>query len=102
MSSLAGQDAFMHSLPFGWLMAAIAGLMIGVFAGAFHFWSLRIVTRRFVDGDLFAVALQVLRFGALGLVLFALSLAGAIPLIAATAGIVLARSYLLGRLGGMP
>ena len=81
----------------GWL---IAGLMIG----AVHFLSLRWNVRMLAGGRslLPALAIQIARFAIIGVILAVIAHAfGALPLIAATGGILLARSLII-RLGAGP
>jgi F1F0 ATPase subunit 2 len=80
-------------------MAVSLGLLAGLVAGQVHFWSLNIVTRRLVAGDMSAVVLQLLRFVVLGTALYGLASIGALVLISAAFGILLARSRVLSKIG---
>ena len=83
-----------------WIAMAVSlGLLAGFLAGLVHFWSLNIVMRRLVAGDMSAVALQLLRFAALGTALYGLASIGALVLISAAFGILLARSRVLSKIG---
>ena len=81
----------------GWLAAGMA-------IGAIHFLSLRWNVRMLTDGRslLPALALQLCRFAAIGIVLAVIAHTfGALPLIVTTAGILLARTVII-RLGARP
>jgi F1F0 ATPase subunit 2 len=81
----------------GWLAAGMA-------IGAMHFLGLRWNVRMLTDGrsPLPALALQLGRFAAIGIVLAVIAYAfGALPLLVATVGILLARSVII-RLGAWP
>ena len=90
------QSAF----PGGWVLA-LPALGLGYLAGLLHFRSLALVADRLVAGDLTAVALQCGRLAALGGFLWLLVLLGAVPLVAATAGLLLARSRVLAGARGV-
>lgn len=72
-------------------LAALAGFG----AGWLHFRSLEQVARRLAEGRLSAVALQIARLALLGFSLFLLAKAGAAPLLAGAAGLMLARARVL-------
>jgi hypothetical protein len=95
MSFLQQQD--MAAFSPMWIAAALAALAIGYGAGIVHFRTLKSVARRFVAGDLTAVALQIARLAALGLLLYLFARLGAHVLIAGAAGILLARRRVLSR-----
>lgn len=101
MTSLIEQTVFLQT-QLTWLATGMAGLLVGFIAGLFYFRSLNIVARRLINGDLTAVGLQAVRFAALGLVLYGLTRFGAVALLAALAGIVLARSHVLAQEADRP
>jgi hypothetical protein len=75
-----------------WMLPGLLGAGGGYFAGLVHFKSLKSVADRLVAGDMTAVALQFLRFAALSAALLSMVvLGGAIALLAATAGLMLAK-----------
>lgn len=80
----------------------LAQLMVGVVAGAaagwLHFRSLKVVTQRLLRGDVAAIGLQLVRFVALGLVLFLAARGGVAMLLGATVGVMLGRRAVLRRL----
>jgi len=80
----------------GLLATLVFGLLAGMVLGALHFKSLRLVSDRLAQGDMTAIALQLGRFAVLGVALFGLAKLGAVPLLAATAGILVARSLIVG------
>jgi hypothetical protein len=65
-----------------------------------HFKTLRLVSDRLLQGDMSAVALQLGRFAVLGMALFGLTKLGAVPLLAAAAGLIFARGRVVD--GGRP
>jgi hypothetical protein len=75
------------------VLAALAGTLVGWL----HFRSLRAVTERLVAGRLSAVALQLTRFAALALFLYVCARFGAVPLLAAAAGVMAGRAIVLRR-----
>lgn len=78
--------------------AAAGGLAIGIAAGAAYFLSLRFNTALYLQGRPGpAAGLQLLRLGLLALVLAGVSLCGALPLLAAAAGLLLARRQIVRR-----
>lgn len=79
------------------ILQTLACLAAGYGAGLLHFRTLETVAERFIRGQLSAVALQLLRLAVLALFLWLVARLGALALIAATAGIVLARSRVLAR-----
>ncbi len=80
----------------------LIGLVAGVLVGLFHFRSLWWNTQAYANGGnpLRALALQFVRFGGLIAVLFGLAKLGALPLLAGALGLLLARSFVLRRVGG--
>ena len=82
-----------------WFLTALAGFAGGYGAGLVHFRLLRTVADRLLHGDWTAAAVQMLRLAALAAVLGLATLAGAQALIAATAGIVVARNRVLAQSG---
>ncbi|PHP66987.1 hypothetical protein CSC94_10540 [Zhengella mangrovi] len=80
-----------------WFLAGLAGFAAGYLAGLLHFRLLGSVADRLVRGDWQAVPLQLGRMALLVAFLGLTMLAGAHALIAATAGIVLARNRVLAR-----
>jgi hypothetical protein len=68
--------------------------------GVLHFKTLRLVSDRLLQGDMSAVALQLGRFAVLGMALFGLTKLGAVPLLAAAAGLIFARGRVVD--GGRP
>lgn len=80
-----------------WFALALAGLVVGYGAGLLHFRSLKTVARRFVEGDWWAVLLQIARFAALGVLLYLFARLGAQVLLAGAAGILLARRRVLAQ-----
>jgi hypothetical protein len=75
------------------LPAAIGGVAVGWM----HFRSLRTVAERLVAGRLSAVVLQVARLAALTLFLFICARVGAVPLLAAGAGVLAGRAVVMIR-----
>jgi hypothetical protein len=69
----------------------VIGLAAGFMLGLVHFRTLRLVSDRLVQGDITAIALQLGRFVVLAVALFGLAKLGAVPLLAAMAGIIVAR-----------
>lgn len=92
MSAL-GPDTLATAL---WALAAFA---LGIGLGALHFLSLKVGVRLLAEGRLVApLALLPLRFIVLAAVLFFVATrGGAIPLIAATLGLLAARALILKR-----
>lgn len=80
-----------------WVAPILVGLCVGYAAGVFHFKTLQIVTDRLVAGDWTALVLQPLRFVGLAGLLFLLALWGGPALVAATAGVLVARSRMLAQ-----
>lgn len=80
-----------------WFVIATAALACGYVAGLIHFRSLRRVAGGLAAGDWRAALLQILRMAILTVFLFAVTFAGAQALLAATAGIVLARHRVIRR-----
>lgn len=80
-----------------WFALALAGLAAGFGAGWLYFRSLATVARRFVEGDWTAILFQIGRIAALGLLLYVFARIGAHVLLAAAAGILLARRQVLAR-----
>jgi hypothetical protein len=79
-----------------WVIPALAGGGGGYLAGIVHFKTLKTVTDRFLDGDITAVAFQAVRFVVLSGALFiAVIWGGAIALLAATVGLMLAKFRVL-------
>lgn len=80
-----------------WISVLATGLGCGL--GYLHFASLRPVTDLYLAGDRVfrAIVLQLLRLGALGAGLVSLALLGAIPLLAGTLGVLIARYVALRR-----
>lgn len=80
-------------------LAAFAAFAVGVAAGLVHFLTLRGITRMLATGrTVLPVALMPLRFLVLGAVLyFVARMGGAVPLIAAAAGILTARLLVVRR-----
>lgn len=75
----------------GALVAALAGVAVGWA----HFRSLRMVTERIVAGRLSAVALQLARLALLTLFFVLCARFGALPLVAAAAGVLAGRAAVL-------
>ncbi|MGA7803173.1 ATP synthase subunit I [Bradyrhizobium sp.] len=83
----------------GMMVQAAAWLATGVLLGLLHFHSLRMNVRCLIAGEMLAsLSLQLLRFAvtAAGLTLIAREL-GALPLIEAAIGLLIARSAVLRR-----
>jgi len=80
-------------------LAAIAAFALGLGLGALHFLSLKLGVRLFVAGRVLAPALLMpLRFLVLGVALYGVArYGGAIPLVAAAGGLLLARAVILRR-----
>lgn len=76
-----------------WILAALAGTG----AGWLHFRSLRPLADRIVGGDWRALALQVVRLGAMAGFLAFAAQGGAAVLIAAAAGVLAGRQLVLRR-----
>ena len=79
-----------------------AWLVAGALIGAFQFLTLRLNVRMFTKGDslLLALALQLARFAVVAAALTAVAIFyGALPLLVATAGILVMRTAVV-RLGG--
>jgi hypothetical protein len=78
---------------------SVAGVLLAAPAGAvmgwLHFRSLRAVTERLVAGRLSAVVLQMARLAALTLFLYLCARFGAVPLLAAAAGVMTGRTIAL-------
>lgn len=92
MTSFVNLPSGLELDPIAGLAAALVlGLIAGFVLGVLHFKTLRLVSDRLVQGDMCAVALQLGRFALLGLALFGLAKLGAVPLLAATAGLLVAR-----------
>ncbi len=85
-----------------WFGSALAAFAVGYAAGLVHFRMLGAVAHRLMRGDWRAVLVQVLRMLAMIAVLGLATLAGAQALVAATAGIVLARNWILSRKAARP
>jgi F1F0 ATPase subunit 2 len=86
------------------ILLAGAGLAAGALIGAFHFLALRWNVRMFAAGQSLplALALQLVRFAAIGAVLAGIAAHfGALPLLAATGGILAARRT-VARFGAQP
>lgn len=83
------------------LAGAALGFGVGLVAGAAYFASLWWNTRLYLSGGraLLAIALQVLRFALLLAAMALLSLFGAWPLLAGAAGLLVARTVVVRRLG---
>lgn len=84
-----------------WVLQMAAWLLTGLAAGALHFLSLRWSVRLFIEGRAArSIAVQGLRLVLLGGALAAVAVwFGALQLLAATAGLFVARTAVL-RLGG--
>lgn len=83
--------------PVAWSVA-IAAFAAGLALGTLHFLALRRVANAVVDGALAAaLLLQGARLAVLGTALFGLALAGPVPLLAALAGVIVARRIVLRR-----
>ena len=84
------------------LTAVALALAAGVAAGWFFFATLRRTVELWLAGGSAprALALQLGRFAVLGAVLAATAVAGTWPLLAAAAGVLLARAAVLRRAGG--
>jgi F1F0 ATPase subunit 2 len=83
----------------GVIVQAATWLATGALLGLLHFHSLRMNVRRLIGGEMLAsLSLQLLRFAvtAAGLTLIAREI-GALPLIEATIGLLIARSAVLRR-----
>ncbi|NVO28867.1 hypothetical protein HJ526_15665 [Donghicola sp. C2-DW-16] len=79
----------------------VLGFAAGLTLGAVHFLTLGRLVDMLVSGTVaWPLILQLVRFAVLGAVLYGLALLGALPLIAGTAGIVLARVLVLRRTKG--
>ena len=88
----AGHDLLLHFL------GASVGFVIGALIGAFHFRTLRWNVQMFAVGGslLLASMSQLVRFAFIACLLAAIATQfGALPLLAATAGILAARSAVL-------
>lgn len=87
----------------GWVLAAMLGIAAGAAAGLGHFGSLWWNTRLYASGGsaLAALLLQIARFAVLLAVFAVLARVGAVPLLAGALGLLLARSVLIRRLGGL-
>jgi len=83
-----------------WIAAMAAGVGLGLLYFGGLWLTVPLVVRKPGRPALFAAS-HAARFAVLGLALAALSRGGAGPLLAALAGLWLARSYLLFRLGGL-
>ncbi|MEJ2541821.1 MAG: ATP synthase subunit I [Gemmatimonadota bacterium] len=83
--------------PLGLLAGALAGAVAGVALGHLYFRSLRHSVDRMVEGRSGGriLALTLLRVALLGLGLLAVARMGAVALVAATGGILVARSRVL-------
>lgn len=83
--------------------APMLGFVAGLVLGAIHFASLRLNTDLFVEGGRawLAALLLVGRFALLLVVLAALALLGALPLLCAALGLLVARSLIIKRMGGV-
>ena len=82
-----------------------AGLVVGLAIGTVYFGMLWHSVQALVDSGSIprVVALQLVRVGLVGAVLVPVAIyGGALPLIAATAGIVAAREFVLRWSGGRP
>lgn len=84
----------------GTIARVAAGLATGLFAGLLHFAGLWVNVRLLSSrGPLKAMALQLLRFGIVIGLFYALALLGASALLAGMTGLLLARQAVLWRLG---
>jgi len=95
---LAGYDLILPAIK------AAAWIAVGAFIGAFHFLTLRWNVRMLTIGQSFrsALAAQLARFAvAAGALAVVARYSGALPLLAATAGILAARTAVL-RIGVQP
>ncbi len=94
-------DPFAHGSL--WFVLGLGGwLAAGALVGAFHFLTLRLNVRMLANGgSLFlALALQLGRFAVVAAALTAVAITfGALPLLVATAGILIMRTAVV-RLGG--
>lgn len=77
---------------------ALAALAAGVAVGFIHFRTLRRTADAFVGGRAArALALQLVRLALIGGFLFAAARAGALPLLAAAAGVLAGRALVMAR-----
>lgn len=77
-----------------WVLTLLAAV-IGLGAGWLHFASLRALAPQIIGGERRAIFLQLARFLVLGFLLFLAARAGAFPLLAAAAGILIARALVM-------
>jgi F1F0 ATPase subunit 2 len=93
-SYVTGHDLFLHVLNAG------AWLAVGALIGVFHFMTLRWNVHMFATGGSLVLASmgQLIRFAIIACLLAAIAQFGALPLLAAAAGVLAARSAIL-RLG---
>lgn len=95
-------DTFVTTPTSAILLQAVFGLTAGVLLGFAHFGLLWWNVGFFADGGLWkALALQLLRFAALAIVLYSVAQFGALALLCAALGILIARGILLRRGRGL-
>ncbi|MDW6024404.1 ATP synthase subunit I [Mesorhizobium sp. BAC0120] len=93
IQTLSGAQALYASL----------GLFVGALLGLFHFVSLRVIVRLYVEGGAArAVAIKILRFGLLIAILAALAKVAVAALVGGAFGLLAARGFVLRRLGSAP
>lgn len=79
------------------LVLAVLAIIVGFGAGWLHFASLQRVAEMIVEGRLPAIGLQLVRFAALGCLLWIFAKGGALVLLAGAAGILAGRALVLRR-----
>lgn len=82
-------------------VGAAIGFVVGMILGVVHFGALWWNTRLYTEGGstALALALQLGRFVVLAVVLAGIALLGALPLLTAALGLLLARRLVVRRLG---
>lgn len=83
------------------MVSLVIGGSAGLLLGAVHFYSLGRVVDMLVQGPIgLGLLLQLLRFAVLGAGLYGIAQLGAVPLVCAGGGVILARSLVLRQTKG--